>query len=284
MANYPRPVIMLSSLTQEGTVETIQALTLGAVDFIAKPAQKANINKVMEDVTAKIIRAARARVWSSPASLGSVSVGPKTIKPVRPYTKQDKVVFIGSSTGGPRALNTLVPALSSQIQAQAAVVIVQHMPVGFTHSLADRLDSLSLIRVKEAEPGDRLQVGMALLAPGGFHMTFDENNQVVLNQNPPVHGVRPAVDVTLTSLVQNLGNAIISVILTGMGNDGTNASLLVHDIGGTVIAEDESTCVVWGMPRSVIEAGAATIIAPLPEIAGSIEQSLTKSLNNRSGR
>lgn len=282
MSNFPRPVIMLSSLTQEGTVETIQALTLGAVDFIAKPSQKANIHTVMEEVANKIIRAARAKVWSpAPATPKMTSCGPKTEKPLRPYLKQDKIVFIGTSTGGPRALNTVIPALAGQIQMQAAIVIVQHMPAGFTHSLADRLDSLSAIRVKEAEPGDRLQVGQALLAPGGFHMTFDENNQVALNQNPPVHGVRPAVDVTLTSLVQHFGGALIDVILTGMGNDGTNASLLVHNSGGLVIAEDESTCVVWGMPRSVIEAHAADIVVPLSEIAGVIEQSVIKSTINR---
>jgi two-component system chemotaxis response regulator CheB len=157
---------------------------------------------------------------------------------------------------------------------QAAVLIVQHMPVGFTRSLAERLDNLSALKVKEAQPGDRLEVGKALLAPRGFHMTVDASGQIALNQNQPVHGVRPAVDVTLTSVVQRYGKSTLAVILTGMGNDGTNGCALVHSCGGYVIAEAESTSVVWGMPRSVIEAGVADTVAPLPEVSAAIQRAL----------
>jgi two-component system chemotaxis response regulator CheB len=156
----------------------------------------------------------------------------------------------------------------------AAFVIIQHMPTGFTRSLADRLDSISSLVVKEAASGDRLEIGKVLVAPGGFHMTLDSNQQIALNQNPPVHGVRPAVDVTMASIASQFGAATVGVILTGMGCDGTYASTLVHNSGGTVIAEDESTCVVWGMPRSVAEAGVADKVVPIQGMAVEIQQAV----------
>jgi two-component system chemotaxis response regulator CheB len=179
-------------------------------------------------------------------------------------------LVIGSSTGGPRALSTLVPAIPGNLPA--AVLIIQHMPVGFTRSLAERLDSLSQLKVKEAEPGDRLEVGRALVAPGGFHMILDANGEISLNQNPPVHAVRPAIDVTMTSVVQKYGRATVGVILTGMGNDGTTGCTLIHSAGGKVISEAESSCVVYGMPRSVYEAGVVDVVAPLTDVAAAIER------------
>jgi two-component system chemotaxis response regulator CheB len=262
---------MLSSLTTEGAAETIQALSLGAVDFVAKPAQKANIRAVMDEVERKIFSAARARVWPA-AHIQRIVAAPadQPAKRVRARGSHTPIVLIGASTGGPRALNSLVPALPADLPA--AVMIVQHMPAGFTRSLAERLNASSALLVKEAEPGDGLEIGKVLLAPGGFHTTFDERGQVALNQSPAVHGVRPAVDVTLASLVQRFNRAVIAVILTGMGNDGANGCALLHAQGGRVIAEDESSCVVWGMPRSVVEAGAADSVLPLPEIAAAIVQ------------
>lgn len=279
MTRFPRPVVMLSSLTSEGTVETVQALTLGAVDFIAKPSNKANVHVVIADAVEKIIKAASTKVYSLSAHQKRTPVPAAMIQQVkktsRSLSQNDKVLFIGSSTGGPRALNTLVPELPSDLPA--AVVIVQHMPVGFTRSLADRLDSISKIKVKEAEPGDKLEVGRALLAPGGFHMVFDKNGQVTLNQNPTVHGVRPAIDVTMASMVPLYGKSMLSVILTGMGSDGTTGCQLVHEAGGYIIAEDESTCIVWGMPRSVYEAGVADSVLPLTEIAAGIQKKLART-------
>uniref|UniRef100_A0A7C4KJK0 Protein-glutamate methylesterase/protein-glutamine glutaminase n=1 Tax=Anaerolinea thermolimosa TaxID=229919 RepID=A0A7C4KJK0_9CHLR len=280
MQRFPRPVVMLSSMTREGAAETIQALTLGAVDFVTKPTSNVNIRSVLDEAAQKILRAASARI--RPVSLlvrrppaSTAEVAPKSGG--RPLQRNDPVVLIGTSTGGPRALHEVVPALSADLPA--AVVIVQHMPAGFTHSLAERLDSLSKLKVKEAQPGDLLLTGQALLAPGGFHMLFDENLKVTLNQNPTVHGVRPAVDVTLISLIQRFGRSVIAVILTGMGSDGTNGATLLHSMGGRVIAEHESTSVVWGMPRSVVEAGAADFVLPLPEVAARIEQLVQESRN-----
>ncbi len=268
MTRFPRPVIMLSSMTKEGAVETIQALTLGAVDFVTKPEQKANVNAVMEEAVQKIHRAAKAKVWTPaiPRPPLQPKAEPSLSKNwVRSRNATEPVVVIGASTGGPRALNVLIPALPGDFPA--AVMVIQHMPAGFTRSLAERLDSLSPLSVKEAVPGDQLKVGQVLIAPGGFHTVFDHNEQAAMNQNPPIHGVRPAIDVTLSSIMRLYGAHTISAILTGMGHDGTNGCGLVRSAGGTVIAEDESTCVVWGMPRSVSEAGFANLIVPLPEIA-----------------
>jgi two-component system chemotaxis response regulator CheB len=270
MKRFPRPVIMLSSLTQEGAEATITALTIGAVDFVPKPTQKASINEVMSEVTAKIIRAATIRVkpalFTSKEMQATQANKPKSV--VKKLNLDDPIVLIGSSTGGPRALHTVLANIPGDLPA--AVAIVQHMPVGFTYSLAERLNSQSSLLVKEARDGDCLEVGKVLLAPGGYHMMFNEKGIVSLNQNPTVHGVRPAVDVTLISLVQSFGKNVMAAILTGMGNDGTNGAKLLHGIGGTVIAENESTCVVYGMPRSVVEAGVADEITPLDGIAGTI--------------
>jgi two-component system chemotaxis response regulator CheB len=273
MTKFPRPVVMLSSLTSEGTVETVQALTLGAVDFVAKPAFKANINSVLQEVAEKVLKAAKAKVWSLKRPTAQLVQALKPQPPekksiIRPLTRLEKVVVIGSSTGGPRALNSVIPFLPENLPA--AVVVIQHMPAGFTRSLAERLDSTSQLKVKEAEPGDTIEVGRVLMAPGGFHMVFDQQGQATLNQNPTVHGVRPAVDVTLISIAQKYGNRVISVILTGMGNDGTNGAGVVHGAGGWVIAEAEESCVVWGMPRSVAEAGYANEVVPLSQIAQAI--------------
>jgi two-component system chemotaxis response regulator CheB len=274
MAHHPCPVIMLSSLTKEGASETIRALTLGAVDFIAKPENKVNIAEVMNEVVSKIIKVVSAKVFSIPINTRqreNISLETKIIKPMK---ESDKVLIIGSSTGGPRALNTLIPELE---KIPAAVLIIQHMPVGFTHSLAERLDSVSKLKVKEAEPGDQLEVGKALLAPGGFHMVLDNDKRITLNQNPTVHGVRPAIDVTMFSVVQHFGKSVVGVILTGMGVDGTSGSTLIHSSGGYIFAEAESSCVVWGMPRSVAEAGAADVILPLTEIAPAVMHYLRNS-------
>jgi len=273
MATNPRPVIMLSSLTEEGARETIQALTWGAVDFIKKPDNKANIDFIIADVVAKIKKAAQARVYRIPLARRAQPRAPKPpTTPARPYQKASKVVVIGASTGGPRALSEVVANLPADLPA--ALLIVQHMPVGFTRSLAERLDNLSSLPIKEAAPGDRLGVGRGLLAPGGFHMTIDETGAIAANQNPPVHGVRPSVDVTMASVAQRYGRAAVAVILTGMGRDGAHGATLIQSAGGHVIAEHESTCVVWGMPRSVVEAKAADEVLPLHEIAAAIDKAV----------
>ncbi len=278
MTHYPRPVVMLSSLTNEGAIETIQALTLGAVDFIAKPELKANMGSILQEVVSKIIRASKAKVT---ALSRRMPVEPKVManrdgkkKQIRPMMNNDRLVIIGSSTGGPRALNTVIPMLPADLPA--AVMVIQHMPAGFTRSLAERLDGSSQLMVKEAEPGDTLMVGRILLAPGGFHMVFDKEGRVTLNQNAPVHGVRPSVDVTMLSVVPQFGKRTVGAVLTGMGNDGASGASLIHGLGGWVIAESEDTSIVWGMPRSVVEAGAANEVLPLEKVADGIVQAVRR--------
>jgi len=277
MSRHPLPVVMLSSLTSEGTLETVRALTLGAVDFVAKPDNKANMASILSEVGNKVLRAAKAKVWqtTTPAQFFETPASAKMLeKKVRQLRTQDKIVVIGSSTGGPRALNTVVPMLGADISA--AFVIIQHMPAGFTRSLSERLNGTSELYIKEAAPDDRLEVGKALLAPGGFHMVFDENEKVTLNQNPTVHGVRPAVDVTLLSIAKLYSSRVVTAILTGMGSDGTNGALMVHNSGGWVISEAEDTCVVYGMPRSVFEAGASNEVVPLDRVADAIRNAVGK--------
>ncbi|MCJ7624398.1 MAG: chemotaxis-specific protein-glutamate methyltransferase CheB [Anaerolineaceae bacterium] len=268
MSKYPRPVVLISSLTSEGAIETVRALTLGAVDFIAKPVFKANIASVLDEVAQKVLRASKAKVWALKGRTRR-ELFPKAHeidKFTRTLSRGDKIVVIGTSIGGPRALNSVIPELPKDLAA--SVVIIQHMPARFTRSLAERLDTK--LKVKEAEPGDELRTGCCLIAPGGFHMVFDANNQVALNQNPVVHGVRPAVDVTMISIAKKYKERVIGVILTGMGSDGTNGAALVHGSGGWVIAEAEESCVVWGMHRSVVEAGVVDEIIPLDQIPEAI--------------
>ena len=275
MKKFPRPVIMVSSLTKEGASETIQALMLGAVDFIPKPDNSLDIRTAMGEIIAKIKLAAKAKVKRSTSNLLQMSTPQTSTQPektLHSYSKLAPVILIGSSTGGPGALSEIIPALPASLPSP--VVIVQHMPAGFTRSLSERLNSLSPLKVKEAEPGDTLMMGQVLVAPGGFHMLFDENERVTLNQKPAVHGVRPAVDVTLNSLNKHFGKNMIGVILTGMGSDGSLGMSILHSAGGYVIAEHESTCVVWGMPRSVVEAGSASIVLPRPKIAKGIESAI----------
>jgi len=218
------------------------------VDFVAKPENSLDIRITMAEIIAKIKQAAKARIKKQavPLQAGNAALKPSSSgnKSLRPYSRQTPVILIGSSTGGPGALSEIIPALPSDLPSP--VVIVQHMPAGFTRSLSERLNSISALHVKEAEPGDALMVGQILVAPGGFHMTLDDEQRVTLNQKPAVHGVRPAVDVTLNSLNKHFGRNMIGVILTGMGSDGTLGMSILHSAGGYVIAEDESAYLCLG--------------------------------------
>jgi two-component system, chemotaxis family, protein-glutamate methylesterase/glutaminase len=270
MSECPTPVVMLSSLTGYGADATIRALENGAVDFflkhtLANPIGGNGEAAVLKNkiVTASKIRLTRREIIKPPMPVENVSE--KVLIHRRPASR---VVIIGSSTGGPKALYQVVPALPGDLPA--AVLIVQHMPAGFTASLAGRLDQLSALSVKEAEEGDQLCNGVTYVAKGGFHMIIDHGGTISFNQNAPVCGVRPSIDVTMQSLPDVFGRAVLGVILTGMGSDGTNGSKKIKENGGVIIAEHESTCVVWGMPRSVAEAGYADVVLPLPRIANAV--------------
>lgn len=275
MKECPTAVIMLSSLTQEGSDTTIKALTMGAVDFVAKPsgAISIDIHKVKEDLLSKIKVAAKASLTTLRSSSIAVRNEPIPVAPVvQPgvmrATAPQKLVVIGSSTGGPNALQQVIPRLPGNLPA--AVLVVQHMPPGFTASLANRLNETSPLEVCEAKEGDLLQTGKVYVAPGGNHMVLSSKTTIGLNQDPPVHSVRPAVDVTLESAVNYYGPKMVGVILTGMGYDGSKGMAALKKAGGKTVAQDEATCVVYGMPRVVVEMGKADKVLPIQRIADEI--------------
>jgi two-component system chemotaxis response regulator CheB len=273
MARYPRPVVMLSSLTQEGAITTLRALSIGAVDFVAKPSGSISLDfhRVRDELLHKLRVAAGARVHI-PRATGTVHIAP--LAPIRkPAAGRarvgfERLVVIGASTGGPRALGSVVPALPRD--GRTAYLIVQHMPAGFTRSLADRLDASSQLSVREAAAGDRLAVDTALLAPGDRHLLVTASGAIDLTDGPRLHGVRPSVDITLESVAEHFATRTTVAILTGMGHDGADGAEKVHRAGGYIVAEDESTCVVYGMPRAVVERGAADNVVPLDSIAPAI--------------
>jgi two-component system chemotaxis response regulator CheB len=302
MERFPLPVVMLSSLTAAGAEATVKALALGAVDFLQKPSANVSggLTALGLELVAKVKHAAHARVrrpllagllraelragrvpgaaeataggW--PGRLGAAEVpragGRGAEMPAR-LMVPDRLLVIGSSTGGPRALAEVVSGLPGDLPC--AVLIVQHLPAGFTKSLADRLDQGCALSVAEANDGDMLNVGRVLVAPGDFHLKV-VGRRVRLDMGPRRHGVRPSVDTTLETAVQSFGPAILTAILTGMGEDGTQGARAVKDAGGLVLTEDESTCVVYGMPRSVVEHGLSDDVVPLDQMAEAIVRHL----------
>jgi len=279
MKERPVPVVMVGAQTREGAGSILRSLEIGAVDFIAKPAGllTSEAERMKEQLAIKIKTAVTARLLgnilnperslSTPPAQSQRGSGP------HPGKMPSRLVVIGASTGGPRALQEVIPRLPGDLKA--AVAVVQHMPAGFTRSLAERLDSLSALHVKEAEPGEVLEEGKAILAPGGWHMAIEPGRSVSLNQAPPVWGVRPSVDVTMRTAARVFGPLTVGVILTGMGHDGSEGMEAIKQARGTTIAEHESTCIVYGMPKTVIEEGNADRIVPLPKIAEAIAAILT---------
>jgi len=303
MSECPTPVIMLSGAESAHADVTITAFQYGAVDFILKPS--GNISLDMSKIKDELIKKVKAAAYVEVHKLGFIeekSIKDKgrrklkaqeivelhesnmadernkkeTIEPIKkPGIK--KIIIIGSSTGGPRALQQVIPLLPSNLHAP--VLIVQHMPPGFTKSLAERLNAQSMIKVREAMEGDILQSGTVYIAPGDFHMIVKQlringelKEVIALTKGEKVQGVRPSVDVLLNSITSIYGQNSLGVILTGMGSDGSDGIRNLKLAGGKVIAEDESTCVVYGMPRSVIEQKLADYILPINRIAESIAQ------------
>ncbi|MBP2662570.1 MAG: cheB 2 [Firmicutes bacterium] len=279
MSECPTPVVMISSLTQAGANATLRALELGAVDFVAKTAGPiSNIAEIRTEILTKCRAAVRANV---------LQLTKRQITTTMPALKQsyapasgapeERIIAIGTSTGGPRALQEVITKIPGSIPC--GIVIVQHMPPGFTKSLAERLNSLSSVTVKEAEHNDVVRPGLVLIAPGDYHMLLErEGGKVVvkLNQNPPVGGHRPAVDPLFEAVARIFGSRAIGVILTGMGHDGTIGIQAIKRQNGQTIAEDQSTAVVFGMPKSAIEAGVVDRVAPITGITAEILRALAK--------
>ncbi|WP_307894391.1 protein-glutamate methylesterase/protein-glutamine glutaminase [Bacillus swezeyi] len=278
MATDPLPVVMVSSLTQQGAEITIECLEHGAVDFVAKPSGSISIDlyKVRDIMIEKVLTAGRAKVKARPAPEPKPASDKKPVlmsgsRPVRsPAAKQ--LVCIGTSTGGPRALQRVLPKLPKTLKAP--VFVVQHMPAGFTASLANRLNHLSEVTVKEAENGERARDGWVYIAPGGKNMAVHlEQGELVisLDDRDTASRHKPSVDYLFSSLASLRDFEKIAVIMTGMGSDGTEGvkGLLTH-AGGKVIAESAESSVVFGMPKAVINTGLANEIRHVDEIAAAI--------------
>lgn len=295
METSPLPVVMLSSLTSEGADATIMALEAGAVDFIQKPSSVFMVNGdiLRRELIQKIKIASRVQctrgVCFPPFTKGKEEIpsSPPVIK--RSMRREERayavggqssnfpLVAIGTSTGGPKALQSVIPLISAD--TPAAYLIVQHMPPGFTKSLADRLNSHSAIRVKEAEHGEPVLPGTAYVAPGDDHLMVkqDQHKQLFihLEKSPPVSGHRPSVDVMVQSLTAVSDHPVIGVIMTGMGADGARGlKELKEKKRSYIIAQNEDTCVVYGMPKSTVKLGVVDEITPLERIAASIQNRL----------
>ncbi|MEE4410532.1 MULTISPECIES: protein-glutamate methylesterase/protein-glutamine glutaminase [unclassified Serratia (in: enterobacteria)] len=259
----PMPVVMVSSLTGQGSEITLRALELGAVDFVTKP--QLGIREGMlaysELIAEKIRTAAKARLprrSNSPAP---------AILSHTPLLSSEKLIAIGASTGGTEAIRQVLQPLPA---TSPALLITQHMPPGFTRSFAERLNKLCQITVKEAEDGERVLPGHAYIAPGDRHLELSRsgaNYQVKLNDGPPVNRHRPSVDVLFRSVAQYAGRNAVGVILTGMGNDGAAGMLEMHRAGAYTLAQNEASCVVFGMPREAIAAGGVNEVVELDRMS-----------------
>ncbi len=275
----PTPVLMISTLTEKGSEITLRALELGAVDFISKP--KLDIHQGMkeyaEEITGKIRIAAKAHVQKlRPATPAGQSSGtPAT--PLRSKVSTEKILVFGASTGGTEALKEVLTQMPPDCPG---IVIAQHMPEGFTNSFAARLNSLCKISVKEAEHGDRILPGHAYLAPGHSHLLVARsgaNYVCELSQDEPVNRHRPSVEVLYRSAARYAGKNAIGIILTGMGKDGALGMKEMHEAGAHTIAQDEASCVVFGMPREAIAQGGVDEVLPLNRIAQRVLEYLDQS-------
>ncbi len=271
----PMPVVMVSTLTERGAEVTLKALELGAVDFVAKPkiGVADGIRQLAQDITDKIRVAAKAHIrrHNVPGPAAAPGEAPSAPKPVTVANigrlSTEKIIFIGASTGGTEATKDVLVNLPPD---SPAVVITQHMPPGFTRSYAARLDGLCKIRVKEAQDGERILPGHGYIAPGGMHLSVERSgaNYIARVQDgEPVNRHKPSVEVLFNSAARVVGPNALGIMLTGMGADGARAMKVMKDAGSYNFVQDEATCVVFGMPREAINAGAADEILPLNQIA-----------------
>ena len=275
------PVIMFSTLTQRGAAATLDALSFGANDYVTKPANVGSAHKAIEQIRTELIPkikmfcAKAAGLEFSSAPRPAPTAKPQAMPTPAPFHPPGRVdvVAIGVSTGGPNALSELVPEFPADFPVP--IVIVQHMPPLFTKLLAERLGASAHIEVEEGAPGRDVKAGRAIIAPGNFHMIVQREEQKVriqTNQNPPENSCRPAVDVLFRSVVKTYGAGTLGVVMTGMGQDGLRGSECIREAGGQVLAQDESTSVVWGMPGFVVNAGLADKVLPLNELGNEIKR------------
>jgi two-component system chemotaxis response regulator CheB len=263
------PVVVVSAFSPAHGARAVDALEEGAFDLVAKPAMGESMAEFTAELARKVSDAGNSRRRSVTAPRPAVPaprVGGDGVP--RPRSGTKKFVMIASSTGGPKALGELIPKLPAPLGTGSA--IVQHMPPGFTASLASRLDSTSPLSVVEAKAGDSVDPTRLLIAPGGAHLRMEADGRVRLSDDAPMGGLRPRADLTIADAAQVYGSALVLVVLTGMGKDGLEGAHAVKKAGGRILVEAESTCVVYGMPRAVAEAGLADEILPLHELPAAI--------------
>jgi two-component system chemotaxis response regulator CheB len=271
------PVVVFSTLTERGAKAALDALSRGASDYVCKPSGQRSVSATLERIRAELIPKIRGlvrRVGSTGVPFPSAPAGrSSTAAPSKRSLPAERVdaVLIGISTGGPGALAQVIPQLPKDLPVP--VLVVQHMPPVFTQVLAQRLNSTSQLKVREAVNRDRLEPGNVFIAPGDYHMRIAGSARegwVTLDQTPAENGCRPAVDVLFGSAAPVYGKNLLALVMTGVGHDGTKGAKHVQKIGGTIWAQDEATSTAWGMPSSAIEAGVVVRVLPLPQIARAI--------------
>ncbi len=275
MKHLPMPVVVVSSLTPKNSDTALKALELGAIEVLAKPGGSYSSQDISVQLAHAIRAAASAQVQASPKKTGG-SVSRESIKPIE-FKTTNQIIAIGASTGGTKAIETVLSGMPGNAPA---TVIVQHMPEAFTKAFAERLNKTCRMEVREARDNDHAIPGLALIAPGNFHMLLYRsggNYLVKIKDGPRVHYQRPSVDILFQSVAKHAGRNAVGAILTGMGADGAKGLLTMKKSGAYTIAQDQKTSVVFGMPKEAIELGAAQKIAPLPKISQEILAGIHKS-------
>ncbi|HEX2778609.1 MAG TPA: chemotaxis response regulator protein-glutamate methylesterase [Gemmatimonadaceae bacterium] len=285
MSETPRPVVMLSAAASGGKDDpTIRALELGALDFVRKPSGPISLD--INSVAAVLLEALRAALQVNLGGVGMLARPRFVVHQPTAYGGRSatRAIAIASSTGGPRALAEVVPALPADLDA--AVLVVQHMPKGFTRSLAQRLDALSAMHVSEAQHGELVEPNRAYVAPGGLHMRVVRDGErvtIALDDSPTIHGVRPAADPLFRSVATAYGADCVGAVLTGMGRDGAQGLRAIRDVGGRGIVQDEATSTIYGMPQAALTVAGAERVLPLGKVAAGIAELLGKPQRRTSG-
>ncbi len=294
MSTEPRPIVIVSSESRDGAEATLRALELGAIDFVSKPTSAVDLDmsSVREELVRKLRTAAKVRVVrnllrKAPGPVPSGVDAPKMAAQIEEWAASAKapaaavngvrlpVVVLAASTGGPATLMKLLPQFGAGFPG--ALLVVQHMPGSFTAQFAEQLASVSQIPVKQAESGEQLRAGHAYVCPGDCHLRVAPPGRIVLDDGPRIAGYRPNIDVTLESVAVLAGGNAVAAILTGMGNDGARGAQAVQEYGGLVLAQDEATSVIFGMPFEAIRTGAVHQVLPLELIAAAVTRRLTPS-------
>lgn len=269
MKHYPVPVVVVSSLAKRGGDVALKAMELGAVEVLSKPGSAYSVGDMSEQLIEKVKAASKVKVFKTSDTSNVQTRDQSGVASINVKTT-NKIIAIGASTGGTEALREVISRLPAN---SPPVVVVQHMPQNFTKAFADRLNSICQVHVKEATDGEYLATGKVLLAPGNQHMEIRRsgiNYYVTLFDGPMMFHQRPAVEVLFNSVAKYAGQNAVGAILTGMGKDGAQGLLNMRNAGASTIAQDEKTCIVFGMPKEAIDLGAAQVIKPLPQIAQTI--------------